>query len=167
MKNLFITKSNIHARTAETLSCIQHSHGRPTEQGRPLYFPPVVSTFIFFSSFIFLAKCQRSQTGRLPYFYTWCGLSANLGCRSEMCCTRLAGNTGRKNDAKDRHLGTMAQLCRAVSSQLRHVWTIGKNLLSSNIFAICPYNMVNFSPLTAKIGSGVWVTLQISTGFAS
>jgi len=22
--------------------------------------------------------------------YTWCGLSANLGCRSETCCTRLA-----------------------------------------------------------------------------
>jgi len=39
--------------------------------------------------------------------------------RIEMCCTRLAGNTGRKNDAKNRHLRTMAQLCRAISSQLR------------------------------------------------
>ena len=53
-------------------------------------------------------------------------LSANLECISEMCCTRLAENTGRKNDAKNRHLGTIAQLCRAVSSQLRHVSTIGK-----------------------------------------
>ena len=52
---------------------------------------------------------------------------------SEMWCTRLAANTGRKNDAKTRHLGTIAQLCRAISSQLRHVWTIGKNLLNSNI----------------------------------
>jgi len=26
--------------------------------------------------------------------------SANLECRSEMCCTRLAGNTGRKNCVK-------------------------------------------------------------------
>jgi len=26
------------------------------------------------------------------------GLSLNLECMSEMCCTRLAGNTGRKND---------------------------------------------------------------------
>jgi len=34
---------------------------------------------------------------------------------------------------KNRHLGTIAQLCRAVSSQLRHVSTIGKKLLSSNI----------------------------------
>ena len=31
---------------------------------------------------------------------------------SEMCCTRLAENTGRKNDAKNRHLGTIAQRCR-------------------------------------------------------
>jgi len=23
-------------------------------------------------------------------FHTWCGLSANLECMSEMCCTRLA-----------------------------------------------------------------------------
>ena len=60
---------------------------------------------------------------------TWCGFSANLECRSEMCCTRLAENTGRKNDAKNRHLGTIAHLCRAVSLQLRHVSTVGKKLV--------------------------------------
>jgi len=38
-------------------------------------------------------------------------------------------NTGRKNDAKNRHLGTIPQLCRAISSQLRHVSTIGKKLV--------------------------------------
>jgi len=43
-----------------------------------------------------------------------------------MCCTRVAENTGRKKSPKNRHLGTMAQLRRAVSSQLRHVLTIGK-----------------------------------------
>ena len=33
----------------------------------------------------------------LPYFHTWCRLSANLECRSEMCCTRrgLLKKTGR------------------------------------------------------------------------
>jgi len=46
-----------------------------------------------------------------------------------MCCKRLAGNTGCKNDAKNRHLSTIAQLCRAISSQLRHVSTIGKKLV--------------------------------------
>jgi len=74
----------------------------------------------------FLAKSQPPQIGCLPYFHTWCGLSANLRCKSETCCTQLAENTGRKIVAKNRHLGTIAQLCRAISSQLRHVSTTGK-----------------------------------------
>jgi len=41
-----------------------------------------------------------------------CGLSANLGCRSETCCTRLAENTGRKISPKICHLRTTAQLSR-------------------------------------------------------
>jgi len=41
----------------------------------------------------------------------------------------VAANTGRKKVAKNRHLGTIAQLCRAISSQLRHVSTIGKKLV--------------------------------------
>ena len=42
-----------------------------------------------------------------------------------------------------------------------------ENLLNSNNLSTCPDNMVNFGPLTAEIGSGVWGTVQISTGFAS
>jgi len=38
---------------------------------------------------------RPSQIGCLTYFHTRCGLSANSGCRSETCCTRLAENTGR------------------------------------------------------------------------
>jgi len=62
-----------------------------------------------------------------------------------------AANTGRKKIAKSRHLDTIPQLCRAISSQLRHVSTIGKNLLSSNMSSTCPRNMVNFGPLAAEI----------------
>jgi len=59
--------------------------------------------FLFLSFFylFFLALCQPSHIGCLPYFYTWCALSANLGCRSEMCCMRLAENTGCKKIAKN------------------------------------------------------------------
>jgi len=53
--------------------------------------------------------------------------SANLECRSETCCERLAGNARPKKIAKSRHLGTIIQLSLAISSQLRHVSTIGKN----------------------------------------
>jgi len=92
----------------------------------------------------------------IPYFHTWCALtwcalSANLRCRSETCCTRLAGNAERKKIAKNRHLGTIAQICRAISSQLRHVPTVGKNLLSSDMSSTCPHNMVNFGQITAEI----------------
>jgi len=101
----------------------------------------------------------------LPYFHTWCGLGANLRCRSETCCTGLAENTGRKNSPKNRHQGTIAQLCRTMSSQLRHLSTIGKKWLSSNISCTCSHNMVNFGPLTAKIGWEVWGTPANFNGF--
>jgi len=42
--------------------------------------------------------------------------SADLECRSETCCAWLAENTGRKKSPKNRYLGTIAQLCRAISS---------------------------------------------------
>ena len=53
-----------------------------------------------------------------------------------MCCTRLAQNTERKISPKIRCLRTIAQLCRAISSQLRHGSTIGKKSLNANISSI-------------------------------
>ena len=41
---------------------------------------------------------------------------------------------------------------------MRHVSTIGKNLLSSNISSTCPHKMVNFGLLAAEIVSLVWGT---------
>jgi len=46
-----------------------------------------------------------------------------------MRCTRLTGNTGRKNDAKNRNLHTIAQLCQIESLQLRHISTMEKKLV--------------------------------------
>ena len=67
---------------------------------------------------------------------------------------------------KNRHVGTIAQLCRAISSQLRHVSTIGKkNFLSTNMPSTCPHNMVNFGPLTAEIDWRVWGTLSYFNGY--
>jgi len=61
----------------------------------------------------FLALSQHSHIGCLPYFHTWCGLSPNLGCRCEMCCTRLAENTGCKKSPKShaRKLPKIRHLC--------------------------------------------------------
>jgi len=59
----------------------------------------------------------------------------------------------------------LTYLLNTTSSQLRYISTIEKQLLSSNMSPACPHNMVNFGPLTAEIGSGVWGTPANSNGF--
>ena len=49
-----------------------------------------LSFFLSFFFFLFSSPNQRPQIGCLPYFHTWCDPSANLECRSEMCCRQLA-----------------------------------------------------------------------------
>ena len=127
------------------------------------YIFALLFLFIYLLSSIFFSLPNLSGRRLDVYhtlFDTWCGPSANLECRSERCCTRLAGNAGPKKVAKNRHLGTIPQICRAISTQLRHVSTIGikKNLLSSNISSTRPHNIVNFGPLAAEIVSLVWGT---------
>jgi len=78
---------------------------------------------------------------------------------------RIAGNAGPKKLPKICYLGTIAQICRAISLQIRHVSTIGKKLLNTNTSSTCPRNMVNFFPLMAEIGSGVWGTPVNFIGF--
>jgi len=103
--------------------------------------------------FFFLFSSPNLSRRRLDVcHHAWRGLRANSECRSEMCCTRFAGNAGPEKSPKIRHLGTIAQFCRAISSQLRHLSSIGKNPLNSNTSFTCPYNMANFGPLTAEIG---------------
>jgi len=70
----------------------------------------------------------------------------------------LAGNTGRKNDVKNRHLGTIPQVSRAISSQLRHVLTIGKKLVKQQYLPHMPLQYGELGPLAAEIVSLVWGT---------
>jgi len=84
--------------------------------------------FLPLSSFFF-PRLISAVADWMSAFHTWCGLKANFRCRSEMCCTRLPGNAGCKKIAKNRHLGTITQLSRAISLQLRHVSTMGKQEL--------------------------------------
>jgi len=79
-----------------------------------------------------------------------------------MYCTWLAENEGCKNYAKYRHLGTITQLCWAISLQLRHVSTTEKSLLNINIFSTCPHNMANVGPLMVEIG---WWVLGTRANF--
>ena len=76
-----------------------------------------------------------------------------------VCTMKCAARGSLKiQDAKNRHFGTIGQLCRAVSSQMRHLLTIEKNLLNIDTSSTCPHNMVNFGLLTAEIRWRVWGT---------
>jgi len=122
--------------------------------------------FLFSSSFFFSSPNLSSR--RLDVCHTWCSLIANLECSLKRAARGSLKMQDAKKSPKSRHLRTIVQLCRAISSQLRHVSTIGKkNLLSSNISSSCPQNMVNFALLAAEIGPVVWGPQLISTAFAS
>jgi len=59
--------------------------------------------YIFALWFLLLSSLLNPSSHRVDVyhtFYAWHGLSVNFECRSKTCCTRLAGNTGRKNYAK-------------------------------------------------------------------
>jgi len=95
-----------------------------------------------------------------------CGLSANLECRSEMWCTRLAGNAGRKTSPKIRHLRTISQIWRAISSPLSHVLTIEKKLVEQQ------YLLHMYTQCGELRPTNCWDRFRslghlISTGFAS
>ena len=61
-------------------------------------------------------------------------------------------------DPKILHLDTIAQLCLAISSQLRQLSTIGKKLVKQQCSPTCLHNMVIFGPLAAEICWRVWGT---------
>jgi len=70
----------------------------------------------------------------------WCGVVdiQNAGLK----CT--ARGLLEMQDPKNCHLCTIAQLCRAISSQLRHVSTIGKKPVKHQYLPHMSPNMVNF-----------------------
>ena len=98
------------------------------------------------------------------YFHTWCGLSANLECRSEMCGTRLAENEGPKKSPKIAIWAPSHKLSGYIFATKARIDN-RKKLLSSNMSFRCPHNMVNIGPLTAEIGPVVWGTPANLNGF--
>jgi len=86
----------------------------PYVMGQTIKFVSCCFSFLLF----FLACSQLSEIGSLPYFHTWCGLSANLECKSEMCCKRLSENTGRKNSPSGHHHTTMSGCIFATKARI-------------------------------------------------
>jgi len=58
----------------------------------------LLSSVFYLSIYLFSSPIISRR--RFDVYHTWCGLGANLRCRSETGCTRLAENTGRKSRQK-------------------------------------------------------------------
>jgi len=91
-----------------------------------------------------------------------CGLSANLECRSEMCCARLAGNAGPKKSPFGDHRTTLLGYIFPTKACIDNR---KKNLSNNNVSPTCPHNMANFSILAAEICCRVWGTPGDFNGF--
>jgi len=126
--------------------------------------------FLLFSSSFFsphLISVVASQIGCLPYFHTWCGLSAKLGCRSERCCTWLAESTGRKKSPRIPIWAPSHKFVKLSGYIFGTKACIDnrKKVLNSNTSSTCPDNMVNVGPLAAEIDLPVWGTHANFNGF--
>jgi len=123
------------------------------------YARPIGQAIIFCScgffllSFDFFLFSSPILSGRILYVYHNSTYDTAVVRISNACLKYAARGSLGIQDAeitqKNRHLRTIAQLCRAIglSSQLKHVSTIGKNLLNSNICSTCPHSTVNFGSL--------------------
>jgi len=112
--------------------------------------------FLFFlSSFPRLISAVADW---MSYFHTWCDLSANLECMSEMCCTWLAGNAGRKIAKISPSGHHRTTLLGCIFATKVCIDNRKKYLLNSNTSPTCPHNMVNLGPLAAEICWRVWGT---------
>jgi len=87
-----------------------------------IYFHPVVSSFFFF------CFSSHNLSGRRLDVYDTSTHGVALVRILNAGLKRAMRGSLKIQDAKSRHLGTIPQLCRAISSQLRDVSTIGKKL---------------------------------------
>jgi len=120
--------------------------------------------FSFLSPFLF--PCLISAVGHwistiLPHHNTWCGLSVNLECMSEMCCMRLAENTGCKNSPSGHHCTTLSGYISATKACIDN----RKKLVKQQYLPRMSLQYSELGPLAAEIASLVWGTPANFNGF--
>jgi len=110
----------------------------------------LLSFFFFLFSSPILSR-QRLDVNHISTHVV--SLIANLECMSEMCCTRLAENTGRKNYAKNRHLRMHHRTTFSgyIFATKARIVNRKKLIKQQYLLRMSSHNMVNFSSLAADI----------------
>jgi len=150
---------SILAKRSPISATAQHLLWPPCVADADIIFSAVVSIFFFFCLISGVADWISAIL-----LHIVCPI-ANLELRSEMCCTRLAGNTGRKNR---QIFAVFAPSYNFVELYLRNISMYLKSekyLPNSNISSTCSHNMVNFGPLAAENDWRVWATPANFNGF--
>ena len=91
--------TTFHKRSAfnRDAFAVSQSLRPPYRIGQAIIFSSCGFFFLLFLLFFSpILSRQKLDVYHLHYGHTWCGRSANLECKSEMCCMRLAENTERK-----------------------------------------------------------------------
>jgi len=107
---LYLDMSNVEiARTC--LNLVNKGKGSRRSLWSPYVIGQTVADHYIFALCLFLLFFSSPNLSgrRLDVYHTSThGVAANLECRSEICCTRLAGNTGRKKSPFWHHSTTLS-----------------------------------------------------------
>ena len=129
-----------------------HNLWSPYGIGRPYIFSCCSLFFFFFPRLISAAADWMFAI--LPHVCPQCEFKMQVWNLLHAARWKHRTQTSRQKSTSGHH----HKNCRAIYSQRRHVSTIRKKLLSSNMSSTCPHNMVNFGLLAAEIGLPVWGT---------
>jgi len=101
---------------------------------------------LFFFFFLFSSpNLSRRRLDVYHTFHTGCGLSANLECMSEMCCTWLTGNAGPKKIARNAPSGHHRTILSGYIFATKACIHNRKKVLNSDSSSTCPNDLVNLA----------------------
>jgi len=82
----------------------------------------IFALWFLLSIFYLLFSSPNLSRRKLDVYHTSthsaCGLCANLGCKGEMCCARLAGNAGPKKSPTEHHRTTLSDYIFATKARI-------------------------------------------------
>jgi len=93
--------------------------------------------YMFILWFLLSPFFSSPKIGCLPYFDTWCGPSANLECRSDMCCAWLTANAGPKKSPSGHHRTTLLGYIYATKAYTDNWKKLVKQQYLSHMFPQC------------------------------
>jgi len=114
--------------------------------------------FVLFLLLLLFPRLISAVTDWIPYFHTWCGLSANVECRCVKCAAHGLLEMQDQIIAKSSPFVHHRTTLLSYIFQTKACIDSRKKLVKQQYLPHMPYNMVNFGPLAAETDWRVWGT---------